>query len=87
MYSTFMQVCSVFLMNQPKINVYINILCVKQFPQEYTEHERRQLLIARLPNIQTLNGGGVISYEEREDAERAFIRYYMDKPESDRPER
>lgn len=58
-----------------------------EFPQEYTEHERRQLLIARLPNIQTLNGGGVISYDEREDAERAFIRYYMDKPESDRPER
>lgn len=55
--------------------------------EEYTEHERRQLLIARLPNIQTLNGGGVISPEEREDAERAFIRYYMEKPESDRPER
>lgn len=55
--------------------------------QEYTEHERRQLLIARLPNIHTLNGGGAITHEEREDAERAFIRYYMDKPESDRPER
>jgi len=55
--------------------------------EEYTEHERRQLLIARLPNIQTLNGGGVITHQEREDAERAFIRYYMDKPESDRPER
>ncbi|KAJ1522603.1 hypothetical protein ONE63_001783 [Megalurothrips usitatus] len=55
--------------------------------EEYTEHERRQLLIARLPNVQTLNGGGVISPEEREDAERAFIRYYMEKPESDRPER
>lgn len=54
---------------------------------EYTEHERRQLLIARLPNVQTLNGGGEITSEEREDAERAFIRYYMDKPESDRPER
>ncbi|XP_046489330.1 tubulin-specific chaperone cofactor E-like protein isoform X1 [Neodiprion pinetum] len=56
-------------------------------PQEYTEHERRQLLIARLPNVETLNGGGVISAQEREDAERAFIRYYMDKPEADRPER
>ncbi|XP_049944263.1 tubulin-specific chaperone cofactor E-like protein isoform X1 [Schistocerca serialis cubense] len=55
--------------------------------EDYTEHERRQLLIARLPNVQTLNGGGVISYEEREDSERAFIRYYMDKPEADRPER
>ncbi|KAG5892455.1 hypothetical protein JTB14_009863 [Gonioctena quinquepunctata] len=54
---------------------------------EYTEHERRQLLIARLPNVKTLNGGGKITPEEREDAERAFIRYYMDKPESDQPER
>lgn len=52
-----------------------------------TEHERRQLLIARLPHVQTLNGGGKISSDEREDAERAFIRYYVDKPESDRPER
>lgn len=54
---------------------------------EYTEHERRQLMIARLPNVEILNGGGTISFEEREAAERAFIRYYMDKPESDRPER
>nr|XP_023023945.1 tubulin-specific chaperone cofactor E-like protein [Leptinotarsa decemlineata] len=54
---------------------------------EYTEHERRQLLIARLPNVKTLNGGGKITPDEREDAERAFIRYYMDKPESDQPER
>lgn len=54
---------------------------------EYTEHERRQLLIARLPNVETLNGGGSIEADEREGAERAFIRYYMDKPESDRPER
>ena len=52
-----------------------------------TEHERRQLLIARLPKISVLNGGDVIGPVEREDAERAFIRYYMDKPESDRPER
>lgn len=34
-----------------------------------------------------LNGGGNIDHDEREDAERAFIRYYMDKPESDRPDR
>lgn len=54
---------------------------------EYTEHERRQLMVARLPNIETLNGGGAIGDDEREDAERAFIRYYMDKPESDRPDR
>ncbi|KAL7306454.1 hypothetical protein TKK_0001869 [Trichogramma kaykai] len=56
-------------------------------PREYTEHERRQLLIARLPNVETLNGGGVISSQEREDAERAFIRHYMDKPEAERPNR
>lgn len=43
--------------------------------------------MARLPSVETLNGGGVISLQEREDAERAFIRYYMDKPEVDRPER
>ncbi|XP_063223311.1 tubulin-specific chaperone cofactor E-like protein [Bacillus rossius redtenbacheri] len=55
--------------------------------EDYTEQERRQLLIARLPNVEVLNGGGVITDEEREDAERAFIRHYMDKPESDRPER
>ncbi|XP_045480564.1 tubulin-specific chaperone cofactor E-like protein isoform X2 [Harmonia axyridis] len=54
---------------------------------EYTEHERRQLFIARLPNVDTLNGGGKIGHDEREDAERAFIRYYMEKPESERPER
>lgn len=52
-----------------------------------TEHERRQLLIARLPKINILNGGDVIGPVEREDAERSFIRYYLDKPESDRPER
>lgn len=52
-----------------------------------TEHERRQLLIARLPHVECLNGGGKITPQEREDAERAFIRYYTREPESDRPER
>lgn len=37
--------------------------------------------------MEMLNGGGNIDSDEREDAERAFIRYYMDKPESDRPDR
>ncbi|XP_050419874.1 tubulin-specific chaperone cofactor E-like protein [Adelges cooleyi] len=55
--------------------------------QEYTEHERRQLLIARLPSIQTLNGGAEITPEEREDAERFLIRFYMEKPEAERPDR
>ena len=42
----------------------------------------RQLLIARLPNMGTMNGG-LIQAQEREDAERAFIRHYKyleDKP-------
>ncbi|XP_017467300.1 PREDICTED: tubulin-specific chaperone cofactor E-like protein [Rhagoletis zephyria] len=66
-------------------------LRVKNWPLwerlECTEHERRQLLIARLPNVCLLNGGGVISADEREDAERAFIRHYMDKPDWERPKR
>uniref|UniRef100_A0A2M4A475 Putative tubulin-specific chaperone e n=2 Tax=Anopheles triannulatus TaxID=58253 RepID=A0A2M4A475_9DIPT len=52
-----------------------------------TEHERRQLLIARLPNISILNGGDTIGAVEREDAERSFIRHYLDKPETERPPR
>ncbi|KAH8394727.1 hypothetical protein KR222_002827 [Zaprionus bogoriensis] len=66
-------------------------LRVKHWPLwetlECTEHERRQLLIARLPNVTMLNGGGKISVDERVDAERAFVRHYMDKPESERPAR
>lgn len=64
-------------------------LRVKNWPLwenlDCTEHERRQLLIARLPNVTILNGGGVIGADEREAAERAFIRYYMEKPESEIP--
>lgn len=67
--------------------VYIPQGCPLWESNEYTEHERRQLFIARLPNVDTLNGGGKIGHDEREDAERAFIRYYMEKPESERPER
>ncbi|EDW47219.1 tubulin-specific chaperone cofactor E-like protein [Drosophila sechellia] len=66
-------------------------LRVKHWPLweslECTEHERRQLLIARLPNVEMLNGGGKISNDERVDSERAFVRYYMDKPEEERPAR
>ncbi|KAH8331746.1 hypothetical protein KR074_010648 [Drosophila pseudoananassae] len=66
-------------------------LRVKHWPLweslECTEHERRQLLIARLPNVEMLNGGGKIGTDERVDAERAFVRYYMDKPEEERPAR
>uniref|UniRef100_A0A1A9W2G9 Ubiquitin-like domain-containing protein n=1 Tax=Glossina brevipalpis TaxID=37001 RepID=A0A1A9W2G9_9MUSC len=64
-------------------------LRVKNWPLwenlDCTEHERRQLLIARLPNVTILNGGGVIGADEREAAERAFIRYYMERTESERP--
>lgn len=58
-----------------------------QFLDEYTAHERRMMLIARLPNIKVLNGGDCISPSEREDAERAFIRYFLDTPADDRPPR
>lgn len=52
-----------------------------------TEHERRQFVIARLPNVEVLNGGGRIGSEEREDAERAFIRHYAKRVEDERPGR
>lgn len=54
---------------------------------EATEHERWLLLVARLPHVSTLNGGGAVPDQERDAAERAFIRYYMDKPEADKPDR
>nr|CAG4646234.1 EOG090X05JJ [Macrothrix elegans] len=43
-----------------------------------TEHERRQLIIARLPGLRRLNGGGDITPKEREEAERNFIRRFHD---------
>ncbi|ELU09514.1 hypothetical protein CAPTEDRAFT_44184, partial [Capitella teleta] len=51
-----------------------------QFLQEIDEKLRRQLLIAYLPNVQRLNAS-LINETERNDAERACIRYYMDRPE------
>merc|ERR1712088_506023 len=58
-------------------------LRVKNCPllDNYTAHERRMLLIARLPNIAILNGGDKIPSNEREDAERAFIRFYLNEDE------
>lgn len=53
---------------------------------EDTEYERRQLLVARLPQVRVLNGGPV-EIRERDDAERAFIRHYAEIPEADRPSR
>ncbi|KAJ0063817.1 hypothetical protein NL108_008529, partial [Boleophthalmus pectinirostris] len=52
--------------------------------QTYTNAERRSLMIAQLPAISTLNGS-VVSDSEREDAERFFIRYYVDCPEEELP--
>ncbi|XP_062572446.1 tubulin-specific chaperone cofactor E-like protein isoform X2 [Saccostrea cucullata] len=54
------------------------------FLEEIEEKSRRQQLISRLPNIQCLNGTP-ISECEREDAERAFIRLYMNS--EDKPDR
>ena len=45
------------------------------------------MLVARLPNVKVLNGGDMITKTEREDAERAFIRYFLDTPADQRPER
>ena len=45
------------------------------------------MLVARLPNVKVLNGGDMISKTEREDSERAFIRYFLDTPEQERPQR
>ena len=45
------------------------------------------MLVARLPNVKVLNGGDVITKTEREDAERAFIRYFLETEEHLRPAR
>ena len=55
------------------------------FNREMDPVARRQHVIARLPNIQLLNGGDPISETEREQAERAFIREFLDQPS--RPDR
>ncbi|XP_078282983.1 tubulin-specific chaperone cofactor E-like protein [Rhinoraja longicauda] len=53
--------------------------------QSYSEEERRKLVLARLPSIILLNGSKVAG--ERIDAERFFIRYYINQPDDDLPER
>ena len=58
-----------------KIQTY-NFSCLTS--QALEEKQRRQQIIARLPNIERLNGSPVLE-GEREDAERAFIRLYMDQ--------
>ena len=57
------------------------------FNAELEEVEKRQQMIARLPNIETLNGGDKISESEREEAERNFIRHFLEQPEHARPAR
>jgi Leucine-rich repeat (LRR) protein len=47
--------------------------------EEFTAHERRMIMIAKLPNVLILNGGDRIPDNEREDAERSFIRFYLDE--------
>uniref|UniRef100_A0A3P9P4N4 Tubulin folding cofactor E-like a n=1 Tax=Poecilia reticulata TaxID=8081 RepID=A0A3P9P4N4_POERE len=52
--------------------------------QPYTKAERRNLMIAQLPSVSQLNGS-VVTDSEREDAERFFIRHYLDCPEKELP--
>ncbi|KAK6173526.1 hypothetical protein SNE40_016958 [Patella caerulea] len=60
----------------------LNIPCFESLE----DNLRRQLQIARLPNLTHLNGSH-IQESEREDAERAFIRYYMDRDDNEKPDR
>ncbi|XP_063059558.1 tubulin-specific chaperone cofactor E-like protein [Engraulis encrasicolus] len=54
--------------------------------QSYSTTERRSLVVAQLPAVTLLNGS-VVTSGEREDAERFFVRYYVDCPENERPKR
>ncbi|KAK3509491.1 hypothetical protein QTP70_035135 [Hemibagrus guttatus] len=54
--------------------------------QPYTDQERRYLSIAHLPSVTVLNGS-VVTDGEREDAERFYIRYHLDCPEDELPQR
>ena len=54
--------------------------------QGIKEDQRRMMLLAYLPNVTLLNGGKV-TLSEKEDAERSFIRHYMDMDEKDQPAR
>ena len=73
------------------------------FNSDLSAEERRSMIIARLPNIkvcfntlnlyenlfseQVLNGGDPIKEQERDEAERGFIRCFLDLPEEKRPQR
>ncbi|CAH1796755.1 unnamed protein product [Owenia fusiformis] len=68
-----------------KLNYFPKLIDVKLLGipllEDYNEKIRRQFVIAVLPErILRLNGSTIlIKNDEREDAERAFIRYYMEK--------
>ncbi|XP_067679505.1 tubulin-specific chaperone cofactor E-like protein [Haliotis asinina] len=81
---------SVLNINKTCINSWEEIDKVRLFPalthirvvgiplfEGIPDKKRRQLMIARTPNIVYLNGS-IVSAQEREDAERAFVRHYMD---------
>lgn len=51
--------------------------CLFHF-QTFPEKERRQKIVARLPNITKLNGSPIYE-QEREEAERAYIRQFLDE--------
>ncbi|XP_031559801.1 tubulin-specific chaperone cofactor E-like protein [Actinia tenebrosa] len=55
----------------------IRLLGIPLMDEITDDKEKRQHLIARLPNVVKINGTKV-GTEEREDAERFFIRCYMD---------
>ena len=87
-------------MSTTKINSWQEVEKLRRFPglndlriqgcpflDELNRKEKRTMLVARLPNVKVLNGGDMISKTEREDSERAFIRYFLDTPEQARPER
>ena len=69
-----------FVVGQLNCTQYAGMICKILYVvlQQYEEDLRRQLLLAYLPNITRLNGGQV-SEGEKEDAERACIRHYMDQ--------
>ncbi|KAF2367771.1 Ubiquitin-related domain [Trinorchestia longiramus] len=52
-------------------------LCSCPLYECYSDGERRALTIAAVWRIKRLNGGALISAKEREDAERRFIRHYL----------
>lgn len=83
-----------------KINCWQEVEKLRRFPglndlriqgcpflDELNRKEKRAMLVARLPNVKVLNGGDMITKTEREDSERAFIRFFLDIPEQARPER